>query len=78
MKLMSDERLNVPEGIPETKREIKEKKEPISVKDFEKEKWDAPSKVLQRLASHPMIDVRVKELVKFSDSPAYTRNQNMQ
>jgi len=50
----------------------------VSVKDFEKEKGEAPSKVLQRLASHPMIDARVKELIKFSNSPAYTLYQNMQ
>jgi len=50
----------------------------VNVKSFEKEKEEAPSKVLQRLASHPMIDARIKELIKFSESPAYTRYQNMQ
>ncbi|WP_158301428.1 hypothetical protein [Methanocella paludicola] len=30
--MMSDDRLNTPEGIPETKREIREKKEPVKEK----------------------------------------------
>lgn len=50
----------------------------VNAKSFEKEKGEAPSKVLQRLASHPMIDARIKELMKFYNSPAYMRYQNMQ
>jgi Zn-dependent protease with chaperone function len=50
----------------------------VNAKSFEKEKEEAPSKVLQRLASHPMIDARIKELLKFYNSPDYTRYQNMQ
>jgi len=50
----------------------------VSVKDLASEKGEMPSKVLQKMASHPMIGARIKELMKFYGSPAYTAYQNIQ
>jgi Zn-dependent protease with chaperone function len=50
----------------------------VDVKSFERKKDEEPSKVLKKLATHPMIDARIKELLKFYRSPAYTLYQNMQ
>lgn len=46
----------------------------IDIKSFTREKEEAPSTVLQRMASHPMVAARVRELLRFHDSPAYRKD----
>ena len=41
----------------------------IDVKSFGKE--DAPNSVLLKLSTHPMIDARIKELIRFHDAAGF-------
>jgi Zn-dependent protease with chaperone function len=43
----------------------------VDIKSVEREKMEEMPKVLRRLATHPMIDARITELLRFYDSPAY-------
>jgi Zn-dependent protease with chaperone function len=45
----------------------------VDMKSLERERSETPSKVLQMLSTHPMIGARVKELLRFRDSPAYKK-----
>lgn len=45
----------------------------VDVRSLEREKGEAPSNLLLKLSTHPMIDARVKELLRFHDSPTYKK-----
>jgi Zn-dependent protease with chaperone function len=43
----------------------------VDMKSLERERPEETPRVLRALASHPMVDVRIKELLRFYESPAY-------
>jgi Zn-dependent protease with chaperone function len=45
----------------------------VDLKSLEREKKEETPKVLRTLATHPMIDARIKELVRFYESPEYKK-----
>lgn len=50
----------------------------VDLKSVEREKSEEPPKVLRKLATHPMIDARIRELSRFHGSPAYQNILNME
>jgi len=47
----------------------------VEVKGFEREDRGASAKVLLKLASHPMIDARIRELLRFYNSSEYKKDK---
>ena len=47
----------------------------VDVKSFEREDKGVSTKVLLKLSSHPMIDARIKEVLRFYNSPDYKKEE---
>ncbi len=49
----------------------------VDIESLEREKTEDVPKVIRTLATHPMIDARIKELIRFHESPEYKSEKGM-